>query len=349
MPSDPALAFEPNVGQANSSVTFIAHGPGFEVGLAGDHAALLLAGSAQNAGAAALMSWVGGNPSPQAIAFDPQPGVSNYVLGDQSIGGIAHYGRVLFASVYDGIDLSYYGHSGQLEFDWTVNPGADASAIAMRFDGVTSLLIDDAGNLHLATGVGDLIERAPVAYQMIGGQKEDVSAKFVLRQDGTVGFAVGPYDTSTALIIDPVLQFATYLGGSVYDEAFSVAVDAQGNSYVTGRTTSDDFPTANALQGHITSPSTGTTDAFITKFAPDGTVLFSTYFGGALGAARSRSARTTTGSAPRATRLRSTPPATSSWSARRTRRASRCCILSLRQNRASSPPNRRSSSWRQTA
>ena len=291
MAADPALSFEPNVGQADSSVSFIARGPGFELGLAGDHAALMLAGGAQNAGAAALMSWVGGNPSPQAIPLDLQTGLSNYLLGNQSIDGVAHYGRVMFANVYDGVDLTYYGHAGQLEFDWTVNPGADAGAIAMRFDGVQSMRIDDAGNLHLATAAGDLIERAPVAYQMINGQREDVSASFVLRADGTVGFVVGAHDTSAALVIDPVLEFATYLGGSdpfsspfleVPDNASAVAVDAQGNSYITGYTYSADFPTVNALQAQPTAAFTS--DAFITKLAPDGTVLFSTYFGGGLDA-----------------------------------------------------------------
>ncbi|HEX5233537.1 MAG TPA: hypothetical protein VFW56_14950, partial [Bradyrhizobium sp.] len=292
MAADPALAFEPNVGQADSSVSFIAHGPGFEVGLAGDHTALLLAGSGQSAGAAALMSWVGGNPSPQAIPLDLQPGVSNYLLGNQSIDGVAHYGRVMFASVYDGIDLTYYGHAGQLEFDWTVNPGADPSAIAMRFDGVESMRIDDAGNLHLATAAGDLMERAPIAYQMIGGQRENVSASFEMRPDGTVGFAVGAHDASAALVIDPVLEFATYLGGSdpysnpylfnTPDVASAVAVDAQGNSYVAGYTYSPDFPTVNALQTQPTAAFTS--DAFVTKFAPDGTVLFSTYLGGGIGA-----------------------------------------------------------------
>jgi hypothetical protein len=198
---------------------------------------------------------------------------------------------VLFASVYDGIDLTYYGHTGQLEFDWTVNPGADPSAIAMRFDGVESMRVDDAGNLHLATAAGDLIERAPIAYQMIGGQREDVSASFVLRADGTVGFVVGAHDASVALVIDPVLEFATYLGGSDPfsspnfqgpDTGSAVAVDAQGNSYVTGYTYSADFPTVNALQAQPTVAFTS--DAFITKLAPDGTVLFSTYFGGGLGA-----------------------------------------------------------------
>ena len=124
-----------------------------------------------------------------------------------------HYGRVHYNSVYDGIDLEYYGREGRLEYDWIVRPGADVSAIAMRSRGVNQITADSAGNLLLQVGGSELIQRAPVAYQLIGGERRSVATRFEMHPDGTIGFAVEDYDRSATLIIDPVLVYSTFLGG----------------------------------------------------------------------------------------------------------------------------------------
>ena len=124
--SGAGLIFEPNRGQANDTVSYLALGSTYAIGLAADHAALVLRGDGSSAGASAFMEWVGGNDSPTAMPLDPLPGVSNYLLGDSSVTGVPHYGRMRYASVYDGIDLEYYGREGLLEYDWIVRPGADA-------------------------------------------------------------------------------------------------------------------------------------------------------------------------------------------------------------------------------
>jgi hypothetical protein len=151
----------------------------------------------------------------------------------------------------------------------------------MRFAGVEHVVPDSAGNLQLQMPDGMLLQRAPVAYQLIDGQRQDVEAKFVLNADGTVGLALGNYDHTAALVIDPVLVYSTYLGGSYFDAALAVAVDAQGNSYVTGQTFSTDFPTVNAFDPDAFQPGTfySAYDAFVTKFDPKGGVVFSTYLG----------------------------------------------------------------------
>ncbi|MEI8155121.1 MAG: SBBP repeat-containing protein, partial [Hyphomicrobiales bacterium] len=281
------LVFEPNRGQANDSVSYLALGSTYAIGLAADHAALVLRGDGASAGASAFMEWVGGNDSPTAMPLDPLPGVSNYLLGESSIAGVPHYARVRYASVYDGIDLEYYGREGVLEYDWIVRPGADVSAIAMRFHGVDEIVTDSVGNLRLQMRDGELVERAPVAYQLIDGQRRDVTSRFVLQADGKVTFAVGDYDHSAPLIIDPVLVYSTFFGGaSTYfgDNPSAVAVDSQGNTYITGRTASPDFPTVNPFDDDLNEPETTqfyyTFDAFVSKFDPQGVPVFSTYLGG---------------------------------------------------------------------
>ena len=105
------------------------------------------------------------------------------------------------------------------------------------------MTLDGQGNLVLHTAGGDVVEHAPVVYQEIGGVRQPVSGQFVLEGDGQVGFAVGAYDHSQPLVIDPVLSYSTYLGGSGDDDGYGIAVDAAGNAYVTGYTASTDFPT----------------------------------------------------------------------------------------------------------
>lgn len=283
-PAGAPLVFEPNRGQANAAASFIARGQGYAIGLSATGASLLLGGSASQAGAAALMELVGANPSAVGTALEAQAGVSNYLRDDQAISGVAHFARVRYASVYAGVDLEYYGRDGVLEYDWIVHPGADASAIAIRFAGIDGMRADSAGNLRLHINGGELVQRAPVAYQLIGGVRHDVSASFDPRADGTIGLTIGAYDASVALVIDPVLVYSTYLGGSSYEDAVAVAVDAHGNTYLTGTTTSSDFFTVRAFDPELNDPATVPfyyrPDTYVTKLDANGVPVYSTYLGG---------------------------------------------------------------------
>ncbi len=190
---------------------------------------------------------VGANAQPQVVGLDQQPGVSNYFIGNdpsQWYTGVANYGKVEYQDVYPGINLVYYGNQQQLEYDWVVAPGADPSVITLGFQGADGMTLDAAGNLVLHTAGGDLVEDAPVVYQESYGVHSAVSGQYVMQGNNQVGFVVGAYDSSKPLIIDPVLSYSTYLGGSNYEEGKGIAVDGSGNAYVTGYTYSTDFPTA---------------------------------------------------------------------------------------------------------
>jgi hypothetical protein len=185
---------------------------------------------------------------------------------------------VRYADVYRGIDLVYYGNQRQLEYDFVVAPGADPREIGLKFAGAKRIRLE-GGELLLETGAGQVRQREPVAYQEVGGVRREVASRYVLGRGGRVGIEVGEYDRTLPLVIDPVLTYSTYLGGSLSDSAFGVATDGQGNAYVTGSTASADFPSRNQYQGDQPF-----LDVFVAKLntnaAGDASLLYSAYLGG---------------------------------------------------------------------
>src|SRR4029077_6130974 len=173
---------------------------------------------------------------------------------------IRTFERVRYGGVYPGIDQVFYGNGQQLEYDFVISPGANPSAIRFAFDGNTSLAADSRGDLVLRTkGMREVRLHKPIAYQEIHGTRREIAAQYVSRKSGQIGFALGVYDRGQPLIIDPVVSYSTYFGGSGNDTSFDIAVDASGNSYITGSTDSTEFS------------SLGGTNAFVAKFNPAGT------------------------------------------------------------------------------
>lgn len=209
------------------------------------------------------------------------PGTANYLLGSDEKSwhsGIPTYGRVAYRDLYPGIDLEYYGTQRQLESDWVVAPRADPRAIALSIDGARGQRLDGRGNLVLPTGIGDVLQSHPVAYQEVDGRRQDIAASYALSGTDGIAFTVGSYDTSKPLVIDPVLSYSTYLGGSGSDEGLGVAVNGTGNAYVTGSTSSTTFPTTT---GAFSTTNVGGNDVVTVKLNAQGTArVYSTYLGG---------------------------------------------------------------------
>jgi uncharacterized protein (TIGR03437 family) len=270
------LTFEANQGQADAHVQFLSRLNRGVLFLASNEAVL------RSGGDVVRMKLKGANPASRAEGADLQPGKSNYFVGSDPSGwrtGLANYGRVRFNAVYPGIDLVYYGKDGRLEYDWIIQSGADPAKIRLRFDGVNQVRVDGNGDLVLETQAGEIREKKPVVYQdkQTSGQKKEIPGRYVLHGRREAAFEVGEYDATKPLVIDPVLVYSSFLGGSGREEAFGIAVDSAGNAYLTGETNSTNFPTVNRLQG----PGVLGNDAFVTKISADGsTKLYSTYLGG---------------------------------------------------------------------
>jgi hypothetical protein len=227
------------------------------------------------------MQLVGSAPDPQMRGLDELPGKVNYFRGNDSTHwrtNVRTYRRVKYTAVYPGVDLVYYGQPQQLEYDFIVAPGADPSTIKLAFAGVEHTAVDARGDLVLKTAGEPLRFQRPIIYQVEDGRRHTVEGGYVHASPREIGFQVGTYDRARPLIIDPVLSYSTYLGGSGNDQGNGIAVDATGAAYMTGYTSSIDFPTLNPLQP---THNAGFLDAFVAKLTPDGTALvYATYLGG---------------------------------------------------------------------
>jgi hypothetical protein len=286
------LSFEANEGQADKAVRFLCRGQGTTLFLTPTEAVLSLSGQGQETAVVGLQL-AGGNADPRLVGVNPQATKSNYFIGNDPRrwhAGVAHYARVRVEGVYPGVDLVYRGNQRRLEYDFVVAPGADPERIRLAFRGATPIVIGARGELILHTASGDLVQPAPTVYQEAGEQRQRVEGHYVLlappatngageggRQQ--VGFVLGRYDRARPLIIDPVLVYSTFLGGSGDDIAYSIAIDGAGNAYLTGQTASPTFPGVSA--DSIQSANGGGLDAFVTKINPTGTaIVYSTFLGG---------------------------------------------------------------------
>jgi uncharacterized protein (TIGR03437 family) len=303
------LSFEVNQGQTGGRVKYLARGSGYGLFLTSDEAIFALRQPADRRSIPASketsgrpwperqpvkppitlkMKLVDANRAASVAGLQPLTSKSNYFVGNDPRrwrSNLPHYARVQYRSIYPGIDLVYYGNQRQLEYDFVVSPGADVSRIKLAFQGPEQICIDGNGDLILSTSAGELRQHKPIIYQEVDGERRSVEGGYTIRnhpqemaaiRNQTVGFEVGSYDHSRPLVIDPVLIYSTYLGGSDSDFGNGIKADTNGEVYVTGLTYSVDFPVKAPLQ--LTLQGIG--HAFVSKFNPGGALVYSTYLGG---------------------------------------------------------------------
>src|SRR6266478_4930588 len=305
------LSFEENVGQTAQEVRYVSHGAGYELFLTPQEAVLTLRTpvshdlsprhrfktmrALREAARARTMTAVrmrleGANPDAKISGMDKLLKKTNYFIGSDPKkwhSDVPSYSRVKYAGIYPGVDLIFYGKQRQLEYDFVVAPGADPRAIRLHLEGARKLRISARGDVVLSVAGGEVVLQKPVVYQMVRGERHEIAGSYALAKNHRVTFSVPSYDRSEPLILDPVLNYSTYLGGSSDEggggsQSFGIAVDANGNAFVAGTTFSTDFPTtaANAFKaGPLASNPHG--EVFVTEMNPAGTAeVYSTYLAG---------------------------------------------------------------------
>lgn len=298
------LAFEPNQGQTDPQVKFLARGSGYTLFLTGEEAILVLHQrvtdarpglgksvskfpSGRHLTQVLRMKLEGARAGASFKSLAPLPGISNYLLGNDRSKwhkDIPHYAKVQAMEIYPGVDVAYYGADGGsgLEYDFIVKPGSDPGSIHLSYDGAGSSQVNGQGDLELETAHGKVVFRAPTVYQDGSGGRTTVEGRYRL-EGNRLGFEIKNYDKTRPLVIDPVLDYSTFLGGVDQDEAYAVAADSSGNAYVTGLVFSGGFPTTSGSYQPSFNPGgvVDSEDAFVSKLSADGsTLIYSTYLGG---------------------------------------------------------------------
>jgi uncharacterized repeat protein (TIGR02543 family) len=296
------LHFEPNRGQTDDTVKFLARAPGYQLLLTSNEAVLAVRGQTAEQSAVVRMQLMGAgvNPQPVVEGLAALPGRSNYYLGNDPQHWqteVPNFAKVRYSQVYPGVDWVLYGNPRQLEYDFVVAPGADPQQIAVNFAGAEAMRLDANGELAITVAGREVLHSSPTIYQVVNGERQIVAGGYVLRESAgnepVVGFEIAAYDRELPLVIDPLVYF-TFVGGAPDDNTlvggddygYAVAVDAAGVAYITGSTSTNNanikglttrFPITSI---RLNPDFSGGTDAFVTRMDAAGTIIYSTYFGG---------------------------------------------------------------------
>jgi len=283
------LSFVKNEGQTDKNILFYEQGSGRTTVFSLNGVALRLARSGKvkepvSAGEVTL-TFPGVTPS-KVEPLERRGGKVNYFIGKEPRGwktDVPTYGAILYKDVFPGTDIKFYGSNRQLEYDIIVAPGSDPSRVVLSYKGAKKLALIHNGDLEISLENGSILQKKPILYQTIDGKREYIPGNFVIKEGTAYGFEAASYDKAKPLIIDPVLLYSTYLGGSAYDTPSAITLDSAGNIYVVGGTWSSDFPLQNPYQQYHRGPrpDLSRSDVFVTKFDPLGaSLIYSTYLGG---------------------------------------------------------------------
>ena len=284
---DLPLTFTSSTSQTHEGVGYLAQGDGYAFLFTEEKAVLSFVKPAgdDQAGSDALaldLRFVGASSATSVEVRERMAGKVNRFTGDSSEWetGIPMYEELVYRDLWPGIDMVIRGDAGELKYEFHVRPGADSRDIRLAYGGADGLSLGDDGSLSIATALGELTDARPVGYQQLGGERVPVETGYALQGgDEAYGFTIGSgYDADKTLVIDPSIDYASFLGGAGGDAGRGIAVDADGNAYVTGQTASFDFP---ATVGAFDRTNNANTDVFVTKLDSSGSsVVWSTFIGG---------------------------------------------------------------------
>lgn len=271
------LTFEPNPFELG----FLARGQGYTLQLNEKEAVL------SPDGAPPMRLKFSGSRRPALVAGrDLLRARTNYFLGrdpKQWRTNVPNYAAVEYSEIYPGVNAVFHGDRQRVEFDFEVAPGADPRRIALDVEGASGLRINSHGDAALWIGpAGEMLLEKPRLYQMVGNTQREIPGHYVLRR-GRIRIAVGPYDHSRPLVIDPTLAYSTYFGGNAVDQINGIAVDASNDAYIVGTTSSGNLPVSSGAYQTTCPACSFIGVAFVAKLDPTqsgaNSLIYSTYVG----------------------------------------------------------------------
>ncbi len=273
-----SLFFEKNIGQLDSEIDFVSRNDHLNIYLSSNYAKISF--DPLDEKNYIKIVFLNTDPIVQSKGINQKPGKINYFSGQKKEAwqhNIPLYEKVIYQSVYSGIDLLYYDNDGTLEYDFIITPGTDYQTIKLQFEGTEKLELNKKGDLLLHTEQGVIVQKSPYVYQEINDIRQLIESRYLLANNNQVSFQIADYDKTKPLIIDPVLTYSSYLGSTDNEEGNDIAVDSEGNTYIIGNTTSVKFPLNNPFQNQYGG---GEYDLFVSKFSADNSHIFTTYLGG---------------------------------------------------------------------
>ncbi len=284
---DSAASFKENKGQWDTRAKFLAQTRNMNVwvtadGLVFDHFKVSGTGDAQvRSGTVVGMRFEGAGDGAKVVGRDQTRLLSDYMTSPgNGVKGVHSFREVVQTSITQGVDVRSYIEKGQPRYDVIIGAGVDPSTVRMAFQGVDSLAVNESAELVVSAGGASITQKGLIAYQIVNGKRSPVVVRFDAADDNTVGFALGAYDTSKPVVIDPLVYGSYYGGEDGFDEVRAVVADQDGGVYVTGGTQASRFP---AIFGPYSFTLRGTMDAFVSKFQGDAyTHDYSAFLGGSI-------------------------------------------------------------------
>ena len=276
------VSFEQNQGQFDEQVKFLARVKDGVILLTTNSVIIHFPGLEKPV----RMEFVGSNVIPEIKGEKQLVTRSNYLIGnspDSWQSNVTHFGQVRYQELYNGVDVVFYSRNGKLEYDFIISPAANPDQISVKITDVNGTTLNRNNDLVLYTDEGNITQSIPDVYQLIDGQRVMVDARQVLDENNILYFEIPKYKQAHALIIDPVLSFSRFFGGSGDEEIISLTTDRDENIYLVGGTSSPNMPISN---NSLTYPEDmfnvdGNRLAFVAKLDPSGTrIVYMTYLGG---------------------------------------------------------------------
>ncbi len=234
------LRFERNAGQWNSAVRYAAHGDGYSVMFTAAGPSIVLA-----EGQRVDLALLGGNAAPEIEGQNRVPQRTDYFIGakDKWRTSVPVFSRIVYRGVYPGIDVAYYGSASCIEYDFQIAPGADPSDIRLHVYGADRVSVGEQGDLTIDAGGSQLLQKLPAVYQSDPrtGDRRIVEGSYRVLGSNEVGFRLAKYDRAKPLVIDPLLVYSSYWGGTAADQVNAVKAGPNGQLYIVGRTLTSDL------------------------------------------------------------------------------------------------------------